>query len=138
MTKLEAKYFSDLVAHLADLYGTDHARLVVQESGLDPSMIDMSGSAIRVWSDIVSEARKSPRGVVSLLQTATRHYPDNQRTVALFSNMPPVDIIAVGIEQLSQQVAGIDRKVSALGQQVNGLSQQVAGLSAQVSANQGA
>lgn len=139
MNRSEMTYFRELSNFLAGIYGdADNARRVAAQAGLNLSMINFDGSAAVVWSNIVTEARKSNRGLIGLLQVGVSDYPSNQTFVELFRSMPIVDSVANGIEQLSQQVAGIDRKVSALGQQVNGLSQQVAGLSAQVSANQGA
>ena len=138
MSKSDAQYFREMSNHFAMLYDDpDNARRVAEQAGLNLSLIAGDGAPSVIWANIVNEARKSNRGLVSLFQVGMSEYPNQAKLIELFTSMPTVDSVAIGIEQLSRQVAGIDRKVSALGLQVNGLSQQVAGLSAQV-VNQGA
>jgi hypothetical protein len=133
MSRTDAQYFRDLANHFAYLYeDTDKARRVAEQAGLNIPMIGLDGSPAVIWANIVNEARKSNRGLTGLFQVALSEYPNQEKTIELFANMPTVDSVALGIQELSKQVSGIDRKVSALGLQVNGLSQQVAGLSALV------
>jgi hypothetical protein len=133
MSRTDTQYFRDMANHFAYLYeDTDNARRVAEQAGLTVGLINLDGSPAVVWQAIVGEARKSNRGLIGLFQIAISEYPTQEKTIELFANLPAVDSVAIGIEQLSKQVSGIDRKVSALGLQVNGLSQQVAGLSALV------
>jgi hypothetical protein len=133
MSRTDAQYFREMANHFAYLYDdNDNARRVAEQAGLNLSMIPLDGSPSVVWANVINEARKSNRGLIGLFQVAISEYPDQVKSIELFANMPTVDSVALGIQELSKQVSGIDRKVSALGLQVNGLSQQVAGLSALV------
>lgn len=146
MTKAETAFFRNLSMHLASLFDLPSIPTVVADAGLEWSRIDQSGTPYDVWTHVVAEARKSNRGLMSLMQAAIRLYPENQRLIELFTEMPAVDSVAVGIDGMrkelsemrqeqkvaNQKIEAIDRKVSAQTLQINGISQQVAGLSAQV------
>jgi HEAT repeat protein len=70
---------------LATLYSDHHRAIqVVQQAGLNELAIDFTGSALIIWWNILTEARKAPDGIDKLFQVALREYSESQDLQAIY------------------------------------------------------
>lgn len=75
----------ELQETLAYLYSDrSRASQVVHDAGLNELAIDFTGSALTIWWNILSEARKAPDGIDRLVQVALREYPENEQLQAVY------------------------------------------------------
>lgn len=78
MTNWDRETLRGLYETLASLYWQpDDARRLTKEAGLNPSMIDISGSPINMWFKVVDYAEHSER-VDSVVAVAFREHPDHE------------------------------------------------------------
>ena len=77
---------------LADLYQTlnDSAR-VVQEAGLRPAFIDMEGSSIIRWHNILNHARQDKSSVDAIIDVAIGEQPPAKKDVLLMAKAHTLD-----------------------------------------------